>query len=277
MDACFYKRDDALIIVHVDDMRCSGTPAALLSIHAALLQRFKITTGDGSRFLGMNSHYDVTAGILSLGMDTYIQSTMDRFAKFDLTLGCPYREIVGCLLWIVLCVLGPDLIRVKDLAKRSNAPTASDYADAVKALKRIYKRRSSVMFFKRGFAGRELVPSQLRPHHVPIPIPLLDLPPPTYYANDPDGLLDFDIDTIDDDDPVLPITDRFTTVAYTDASFAVGPTKDSHSGYVIFVNGTPIMWGSARQKVVADSTCAAEFVAASVCCKQLTHLENMFL
>ncbi len=36
------------------------------------------------------------------------------------------------------------------------------------------------------------------------------------------------------------------------------------------------MWGSARQTVVADSTCAAEFVAASVCCKQLTHVENMF-
>jgi hypothetical protein len=165
------------------------------------------------------------------------------------------------------------------LAKRSNAPTATDYADAVKALKRIYKRRSSVMLFKRGFAGRELVPSQLRPHHGDLPpalIPLLDITPPTYYATDPDGLLDFDIDTIDDDDPVLPITDRFTTVAYTDASFAVGPTKDSHSGCIIFVNGTPIMWGSARQKVVADSTCAAEFVAASVCCKQLTHLENMF-
>ncbi len=87
---------------------------------------------------------------------------------------------------------------------------------------------------------------------------------------------DYDIDHIDDDDPVLPISTRFTTVAYTDASFAVGPTKDSYSGYVIFVNCTPIMWGSARQKVVADSTCAAEFVAASACCKQLTHVENMF-
>jgi hypothetical protein len=180
LDNCFYKRDDALIIVHVDDMRCSGTPAALLSIHAALLQRFKITTGDGSRFLGMDSHYDVTTGVLSLGMNTYIQSTMDRFAQFDLTLGCPYREIVGCLLWIVLCVLGPDLVRVKDLAKRCNAPTALDYADAVKVLKRIYKRGSSVMLFKRGFAGRELVPSQLRPHHAdpaPVPVPIPDIPP----------------------------------------------------------------------------------------------------
>ncbi len=65
-------------------------------------------------------------------------------------------------------------------------------------------------------------------------------------------------------------------MAYTDASFAVGETKDSISGFVIFINGTPVMWGSMRQTTVADSTCSAEFVAASVCCKQLLHVENIF-
>jgi hypothetical protein len=162
MDPCFYKRVDSLIIVHVDDMRCSGSPDALLSIHAALFQRFKITTGDGSRFLGMDSNYNLDAGVLSLGMDTYIQTAMDRFASFDIRLGCPFREIVGCLLWIVLCVLGPDLVRVKDLAKRSNASTPADYAEAVKVLKRLYKRRSAVMLFKQAWlCWRELIPSAL--------------------------------------------------------------------------------------------------------------------
>jgi hypothetical protein len=75
---------------------------------------------------------------------------------------------------------------------------------------------------------------------------------------------------------VLPTTSRFTIVAYTDASFAVGELKESISGYTIFVNCTPVMWGSMRQTNGADSTCAAEFVAASVCCKQLVNLENMF-
>jgi hypothetical protein len=98
----------------------------------------------------MDSRYDLDAGTLSLGMTTYIQATMDRFAIFDTTLGCPYREIVGCLLWIVLCVLGPDLVRVKDLAKRSNAPSAENYADAVKVLKRIYKRRSAAILLSLG-------------------------------------------------------------------------------------------------------------------------------
>ncbi len=109
MDPCFYKRNggpgfDALLIVHVDDMRCSGTPAALAFVHNALLHRFKITSGDGTRFLGMDTSYDLSTGVLTMGMAIYVQSTMDRFQDFDLTLGLPYREIVGCLLWIVLCV-----------------------------------------------------------------------------------------------------------------------------------------------------------------------------
>jgi hypothetical protein len=61
LDACFYKRSDALIIVHVDDMRRSGSPEAVASIHHALHQRFNITTSDGNRFLGMDTHYEMTS------------------------------------------------------------------------------------------------------------------------------------------------------------------------------------------------------------------------
>jgi hypothetical protein len=76
--------------------------------------------------------------------------------------------------------------------------------------------------------------------------------------------------------PPMPTTTRFTTVCYTDASFAVGELKDSFSGLVIYVNGTPILWGSMCQTTPPDSTSSAEFVAASVCCKQVQHVENMF-
>ncbi len=51
MDPCFYRRHDALIIFHVDDMRVSAPPDVLLTIHAALYERCKITTSDGTRFL----------------------------------------------------------------------------------------------------------------------------------------------------------------------------------------------------------------------------------
>jgi hypothetical protein len=185
-----------------------GTPEALTSIHDALYDRFRITTATGNRFLGMDVHYDLTAGTLTMGMDTYIQATMDRFAHFDLLLGVSYREIVGCLLWIVLCVVGPELMRVKDLARRSNAPTPADYTDAMKVLKRIFKRRSSVILFKRGFAGRELIPSQTRPE--PAVLNLASAVSLDKVSPDPaadilasETVLDYDIDTLDDDDSAL--------------------------------------------------------------------------
>jgi hypothetical protein len=222
------------------------------------------------------THYDLSAGLLTMGMDTYIKSTMDRFLNFDLTLGFPYREIVGCLLWIVLCVVGPGLVRVKDLAKRSNSPTLSDYQAAVKVLKRIYKRRSAVIVYKRGYAGRELVPSQTRPESSVVTLASTVIhdqgsPSVTTYVSQDDVLLHFSEmpSEMDLTAPTLPTTSRFTTVAYTDASFAVGEFKISISGYTIFVNCTPVMWGSIQQTTNVDSTCSSEFVAASVCCKQL--------
>jgi len=41
------------------------------------------------------------------------------------------------------------------------------------------------------------------------------------------------------------------------------------------LNGVPLLWGSLKQTVVVDSSCSAEFVAASVTCKHLLHAENM--
>ena len=292
-DACFYKRHDALIIVHVDDMRVTAPPDVLHAIHAALYGHFQITTSEGTRFLGMDSNYDMVNGVLTMGMKTYIQMTLERFTNFDITRGYPYREIVGCLLWIVLCVVGPELLRVKDLARRSNSPTADDYLLALKTLKRIAKLQNAVIVYKRFSAGCELIPLQTRPDaDVPMlddnvtpllddnvtPPDAVDLLPPSVIPTSPHScpLPTHQLDTLDILEIPLPTNSRFSMTAYTDASFAVGELMISISGFVIYVNCTPILWGSMKQTVGADSTCSAEFVAASICCKQLIQVENMF-
>ncbi len=58
----------------------------------------------------MDTEYNLSTGIFKMHMTTYIQSTVDRFQAFDLSKGAPYRELVGSLLWIVLCVMGPELL-----------------------------------------------------------------------------------------------------------------------------------------------------------------------
>jgi hypothetical protein len=70
-------------------------------------------------------------------------------------------------------------------------------------------------------------------------------------------------------------TDRFRIIAYTDAAFAVNELKQSISGWIIYLNGTPILFGSLKQTVVVDSSCSAEYVAASICVKKIMELENM--
>jgi hypothetical protein len=91
--------------------------------------------------------------------------------------------------------------------------------------------------------------------------------PLSYSVDDADGL---DLQRV-----TLPVNLRYSLVVFADASFAVGETKQSVTGYVVFLNGSPLLWGSLKQTIVVDSSCSAEFVAASVACKQLIHAENM--
>ncbi len=227
---------------------------------------------------------------------------MNRFKDFDLSQGYPYRELVGCLLWITLNVMGPELLRVKDLARKSNSYGELDYDLVLNVLHRIFVRRfHGIVIFRNG--GREVIPSSIRPLVVlpqsedpEGPLDLADVPDdlgvhipesdneltkhslcrgknlfsavnPSYLVNDPEQL---DIQRV-----FLPVNSKYSLLAYGDASFAVGETKQSVTGFIVYLNGVPLLWGSIKQTVVVDSSCSAEFVAASVTCKHILHAENM--
>jgi hypothetical protein len=234
--------------------------------------------------------YRQDQGILKMSMTSYISNTMERFKNFNTECGYPYRELVGCLLWISLCVMGPELLRIKDLARRSNSYTEADYQEAMKVLRRVFKRKSYGIIIHRGGAGKELIPASTRNVSESMPTPrdnigmfvslgenellhrtMLLAPGTTshteYKVPDPD-LLDISRST-------LPVNRRYRLVVYSDASFAIGEKKQSVSGFIVFLNGVPLLWGSLKQTIVVDSSCSAEFVAASIGCKQLLQAENM--
>jgi hypothetical protein len=300
LDKCLYRREDAVLVLFCDDLRIGASDLVLEKLYASFYAKFGITTAPGNRFLGMDTHYQRESGILKLSMESYIESTMERFRKFDTGRGYPYRELVGCLLWVTLCVMGPELLRVKDLARRVNTYTEADYREAMKVLKRVYARKEHGIVITRGAAGKELVPSSSRPK--PLQTETAgdspDASPPLHddigvlIGGEQNELLQkmllsarrifssneyevFDPETIDICRVVLPVNPRYRLMAYSDASFAVGELKQSVSGYVVFLNGVPILWGSLKQTIVVDSSCSAEFVAASIACKQLLHAENM--
>jgi hypothetical protein len=148
-------------------------------------------------------------------------------------------------------------------------------------------------------AGREIIPSSLRPPSPSITKDLSD----ECAGFDHTGNLIPDSDnevtkhslchgkalfadtgvnyTVEDDELLdiqrvfLPVNSRYNLLAYGDASFAVGDTKQSVTGFIIYLNGVPLIWGSLKQTVVVDSSSSAEFVAASITCKHLLHAENM--
>jgi hypothetical protein len=182
---------------------------------------------------------------------------------------------------------------VKDLARRCNSYTPEDYKQALKVLRRVSDRKQHGLVFFRDSAGKEIIPSSSRSplvcdapisddlglsihesqnelgHKLLCKASVLadDLAESPYVVSDPDSL---DLVRVR-----LPVNSRYSLTVYGDASFAVGDLKQSVSGFVIFLNGTPLLWGSLKQTIVVDSSCSAEFVAASIAIKQLLHAENM--
>ncbi len=173
------------------------------------------------------------------------------------------------------------------MARRSNTYTEDDYSDALAVLRRVALRREHGIIIRRGAAGTEIVPSTSR-QTVPaspddtgtiitddqneLRYQLLSnarriTADSLYTVADPEGI---DIPMV-----FLPVNPRYSLIAYGDASFATGQSKQSVSGYIIYVNGVPLLWGSLKQTVVVDSSYSAEFVAASIVCKQIQHAENM--
>jgi hypothetical protein len=149
-------------------------------------------------------------------------------------------------------------------------------------LDRIASLQQYGIIFRRGAAGKEYIPMNSRhgggfeninedSYSSGDEASFNELEENNLYKLDPV----FDDESLDITKTLAPTNKRFTKVAYSDASFAVGSTKQSISGFIVMINGVPILWGSLKQTVVVDSTCSAEYVAASICCKQILHAENM--
>jgi hypothetical protein len=291
LDKCFSKRQEvdgslSLIILHVDDFRLGATTKALDELHKKLFDKWQVTTCSGLRFLGMDVLCDRTAGHLKLAMETYIRETVTRFADVDTSLGHPFRELTGCLVWISCCVFGTTLMRVKSLARHCNNFGAEECAEALKVLHTLDPTVGIV--FRRGAAYCENVP-ELTPltgeddGSSGESNDISNIIEPPFYVGANEIVNEFGIKDVyrDGDENDRPAcedritTRRFRMVACTDASFAVNELKQSVSGWVTCLNGSPTLFGSCRQTVVVDSPCSAEHVAASMCVKKMMELENM--
>lgn len=74
-----------------------------------------------------------------------------------------------------------------------------------------------------------------------------------------------------------PLGHGLTLTVYVDASDAdCGVTLRSTGGYVVYYNGVPIAWRSARQPLETLSTAESEYVQATLACQEVIALRNLF-
>lgn len=75
----------------------------------------------------------------------------------------------------------------------------------------------------------------------------------------------------------LPSVNTQDIVCFTDSDFAgSGPEfkLKSTSGNLILLGGGPVSWLAKKQDNVATSVCEAEYVAASICCRNLQYIKS---
>jgi len=62
---------------------------------------------------------------------------------------------------------------------------------------------------------------------------------------------------------------------WCDASWAPKPDRKSVSGFIALIGNAPVAWKSVRQRVVALSSCEAEYIAMAELAKELLWLRNL--
>jgi hypothetical protein len=66
--------------------------------------------------------------------------------------------------------------------------------------------------------------------------------------------------------------------AYSDSDWGGCPyTMKSTTGFVIYVNGAPVDWGSQRQKLITQSTAEAEIIALNETVRRVAYVRNILL
>jgi hypothetical protein len=70
--------------------------------------------------------------------------------------------------------------------------------------------------------------------------------------------------------------DHLVVTAYVDSDFANCKDRKSITGYIICLNGSPIIWKTVSQKIVALSTAEAEYIGITLVVQEILWLKHIF-
>ena len=263
MDPCLYMLDDkdtgvfSFILLYVDDLIiASNSVTHMLSIKRKLNAEYDMKDlGELDYCLGLSFARDRVARTIAIGQEHYIKATLEQFdmskswtvktpgdSNINLTkdqcptsneakaemITIPYREAIGCLLYIMCCTR-PDIAFAVNTCARFMGNPGMEHWKAV----------GRIMRYLKGTMKKSITMGSM--------IDKSEVLGKSAYS-----LLNSDNCKVDKKNVLL---------GFSDANFGGCPdTRRSTTGFIFFFNG-PISWNSKLQPTVAQSPCEAEYMA----------------
>lgn len=180
-DKCLYVRIIGMsriyCLIYVDDAILVGDdPTAICEIKRKFTDEFEMNdVGELKTFLGMRVNFDIELGVLKLSQERYLKNLLDRFGmaecksigtpmETDLrlvkekggVLNQPYRELIGCLLYITT-TCRPDLCAaVNYFSSFQSEPNETHWIHLKRVLRYIRGSLTASLVYKRNPDSRLL-------------------------------------------------------------------------------------------------------------------------
>ena len=252
-----------IIALYVDDLIIAGKSSEVNQTKDFLKSRYTMKDlGFVNHILGCEVFQDSSSKTLYLTQRRYILATLKRFLnktelkkiglntspmEASVALTCtnselppdeqeemqnvPYREAIGSLLWLVAGTRADIAYSVQTCAKFCSNPNRKHWKAVLRILRYLHRTINYGLAFRKS---------------------LYSITESKIYKSCSSS--NFDLAEINDS----PIQ----VTGYSDSDWGRDPdTRRSISGYLMFINGCLISWGSKRQQSVALSSMEAEYMA----------------
>ena len=272
IDRCLYYRkhsDGSFMYVglYVDDIGGVGSQAALTWLTSQIMNKFKATNkGAVETFLGMQIVRDRKNKTLIIHQDDYCKEILQRFGFVEgkssptpmtnvaLTESdcpttdqeklkmkdVPYREITGCLMYLMVCTR-PDIATAVISVSKFNENPGQVHWTAVKRILRYLAGTTNV-----GITFRQNKNKNENKF---------------YYTDENKNK------NLNNNSMILS--------GYVDASYADQEYARSTCGYVTMMNNGMISWKSKGLNHIATSTTEAEYMAQAIMAKEVMYVRNL--
>ena len=278
VEPCLYRLIDdhgeAFLLLYVDDALISGTTTTVTHIQTKLKQHFEYKFNVPKDLLGMDIETR-TKGETSISMTTFTNKLMKQFEiqKWPYPITTPgrtdikiqkgenpeinetYRSKVGGLNWLSMCLRFDIVYATKELSRVLSEPTQTANTILTRTLQYLHQTSNARLKYIR----KDMI----------IYTPPLTRKKPTDIINPytVDYCLTDGIHQTDD----IPITQQYTykgkqmiLACQTDIDLGgQTETRQSTSGYILYLCGCIVHWRGHTEKLVLKSTAAGEYVALS--------------